>query len=131
MSYPSEAQCSDCHTSEGSFNEEKVFEYLVKVYTHPTRTTQSTGPKKRESKWENGGDGKDPVASKQQQYSKNRHQISSRFFSGTDYWIFCIVYLSVASLLIFGYYHFKLGSRRRLDPFAICRKFVNSARSLG
>lgn len=57
-------------------------------------------------------------------------QRPSRFFSGTDYWIFFIVYLSVAALLIFGYIHFKLGSRRRLDPLALCRKFISSSRSI-
>lgn len=122
-SYPSETQCSPCHTAEESYDEEKVLEYLVKIYTHPARTMQSLPKHQAEKRSSSGND----------QHSADhemRRQQSSRFFSGTDYWIFCIVYLSVAALLIFGYYHFKLGSRRRLDPLAICRKFVHTSRSM-
>ncbi|CAL8126047.1 unnamed protein product [Orchesella dallaii] len=116
--YPNDKQCPTCYTGDGSFDEDKVFEYLLNIYSSPIRTMRNhqTEKSKRE-------------ADTQFRSHQAPHR-QSRFFSGTDYWIFCIVYLSVAALLIFGYLHFKLGSRRRIDPLAICRKFLQTSRSI-
>ncbi|ODM98934.1 Sulfhydryl oxidase 2 [Orchesella cincta] len=117
--YPNDKQCSSCYKEDGIFDEDKVFEYLLNVYSSPIRTlrTHQTEKSKRDA---------EPVHSG----PKHAPRLSSGIFSGTDYWIFCIVYLSVAALLIFGYLHFKSGSRRRVDPLAICRKFIQTSKSM-
>jgi len=111
--YPSSKQCEECYTKNGEFDEEKVVEFLVKVYSKPERTLQPV----------------DHIPEHLQKLSLARSDFGKTnstggFFSGSDYWIFCIVYFSVATLLVLVYLHFR--GYRRIDSSAFCRRFLQN-----
>ncbi|XP_035707657.1 sulfhydryl oxidase 2 isoform X2 [Folsomia candida] len=106
IQYPSETQCPECYGKETIFDEEKVLQHLLTVYSKPERTLQPIQSSPDRLYATNDGGHKSPG-----------------FFSGTDYWLFCIVYLSVALLLIFGYVHFRMRKGARFDiSYFMCRK---------
>lgn len=100
------SQCPECYGKETIFDEDKVIKYLLNVYSKPERTME-------------------PIKTYPERiYSTNGMQKSeTRFFTGTDYWLLCIVYLCVAALLIFGYVHFRVRKGAKLDiSYLLCRK---------
>jgi hypothetical protein len=106
IAYPGETQCSECYGKENIFDEEKVLQHLIKVYSKPERTLQPVKPA-TERIYSNG----------------NARPMNPGFFSGIDYWLFCIVYLAVAVLLVLAYVHFRVKRGRGFDiSYLFCRR---------
>ena len=123
--YPSKHLCPECYETEGKFDEGKVLDYLLRIYAHPKRTQNLKGAPDKASWGERyrmaGSEAPAAVIMSGEVQSKSQRWLG--YFSSADIWLFMIVYVSVACLLVLGYVHFKVVGRRRwCNPSIVFRQ---------
>lgn len=67
-----------------------------------------------------------PVKLEQDRVYGTRVSQNTNFFSGIDYWLFFVVYLSVAILLVFAFIHFRVRKIRFDFSYIFCRRIKHS-----